>query len=275
MKGPGVGVRGQGHDMEDPIGTEKIVHGQRWGAFHDGYFSDQAIVRPLVDAALRVLAESPADVVVDLGGGTGFLLSQLASNGLGAATTLINVDCSDVQLAFKDTVGIIRVHSSIEEFCRTDVAVGDQSLLLLMRSVLHYFGEDGLLHLLRHLRDQAREGEFFVHQSASFENEEDAACLNALYRHMRTRKWYPTVNNLKSCLMKSGWRVTDTNEAPSLLLTSEDLGLRYALDTNDIARIRDAMVSEFGQESRVFHLTPSGFQADLHYRIFTCVATLP
>jgi SAM-dependent methyltransferase len=275
MKGLGVGVRGQGHDMEDPIGIEKIVHGQRWGEFHNGYFSDLAILRPLVDAALRVLAESPADVVVDLGGGTGFLLSQLASKGIGAATTLINVDCSDVQLAFKDTVGIIRVHSSIGEFCRTDVAAVDQSFLLLMRSVLHYFGEDGLLPLLRHLRDKARKGEFFVHQSASFEAEKDAACLNALYRHMRTRKWYPTVNHLKNCLLKSGWRVTDTLEAPSLVLTSEDLGLRYALDARDIARIQDAMVDEFGGESRVFRLTPSGFQADLHYRIITCVATSP
>ncbi len=261
--------------MEDPIGIEKIVHGQRWGDFHNGYFSDPAIVRPLVDAALRVLAESPADVVVDLGGGTGFLLSQLATQSVGGAMTLINVDCSDAQLALNDSAGIIRVHSSIGEFCRTDVETGDQRLLLLMRSVLHYLGEDGLLPLLRHLRDQAREGESFVHQSASFETEEDAACLNALYRLMRTGKWYPTVNNLKKCLLKSGWRVTDTIEAPSLALTSEDLGLRYALDTNDIARIRDTMVGEFGQESPVFRLTPSGFQADLHYRIFTCVAISP
>jgi len=259
----------------DPIGTEKKVHGQRWGEFHNGYFSDQAIVSPLVSAALGVLAKSPVDVVVDLGGGTGFLLSQLVSNGISATTKLVNVDCSDAQLALKDSVGIIRVHASIGEFHRRDVAAGDQRLLLVMRSVLHYLGEDGLLPLLRHFRDQVSEGESFVHQSASFENEEDAACLNALYRYMRTRKWYPTVNNLNSCLMKSGWRVTDTLEAPSLALTSEDLGLRYALDASDIVRIRDAMVCEFGDESRVFRLTPSGFQADLHYRIYTCVATSP
>jgi hypothetical protein len=259
----------------DSIGTEKIVHGQRWGEFHNGYFSDRTIASPLVGAALGVLAKSPVDVVVDLGGGTGFLLSQLATNGLGATTKLVNVDCSDAQLALEDSVGIIRVHSSIGEFRRRDVATGDQRLFLIMRSVLHYLGEDGLRPLLRHLRDQVSEGESFVHQSASFENEEDAACLNALYRHMRTRKWYPTVNNLKNCLLKSGWRVTDSIEAPSLLLTSEDLGLRYALDTGDIARIREMMAGEFGQESRVFRLTPSGFQADLHYRIFTCVATSP
>lgn len=261
--------------MEDHVGTEKIVHGQRWGEFHNGYFSDPAIVSPLVGAARRVLAQSPADVVVDLGGGTGFLLSQLAANGVGAATTLINVDCSDIQLALKDSVEIIRVHASIGEVRRRDVATGDQRLFLIMRSVLHYLGEDGLLPLLRHLRNQVSEGESFVHQSASFENEEDAACLNALYCHMRTRKWYPTVNNLKNCLLKSGWRVTDTIEAAPLVLTSEDLGLRYALDANDIGRIRDAMVGEFGDESRVFRLTPSGFQADLHYRIFTCVAISP
>ncbi len=258
--------------MEDPIGTEKIVHGQRWGEFHNGYFSDPVIVRPLIDAALRVLTKSPVDVVVDLGGGTGFLLSQLASNGIGATTKLVNVDCSDAQLALKDSAGIVRVHASIGEFRRREVVPGDQRLFLLMRSVLHYLGEDGLLPLLRHLRGQVAEGEFFVHQSASFKNKEDAACLNALYRHMRSRKWYPSVHHLKNCLLKSGWRVADAMEAPSLVLTSEDLGLRYALNTSDIVRIREAMAGEFGGEGPVFRLTPSGFQADLHYRIFTCVA---
>jgi len=258
--------------MEDPIGPEKVVHGRRWGALHNGYFSDPTIARPLVKVAKEVLAKSPADVVVDLGGGTGFLLSQLASQGIGRAVALMNVDCSEAQLALVDEAGISPVHASLGDFRRSDVAAEDQRLFLMMRSVLHYLGENGLLPLLRHLRDQAEEGEFFVHQSASFDNEEDAACLNALYRYMRTPKWYPTVNELERRLVDSGWRVTETISAPSLLLTSDDLGLRYALDAGDLARIRDMMAREFGERNRVFRLTPSGFHADLHYQIFTCAA---
>jgi len=112
-----------------------------------------------------------------------------------------------------------------------------------------------------------------VHQSATFDNEGDAACLNALYKHMRTAKWYPTVKVLESSLADAGWRVTESISAPTLVLTSGDLGLRYALDASDLARIRDVMTVEFGESNNVFRLTPSGFLADLHYRIFTCVAT--
>ncbi|MCX5848537.1 MAG: hypothetical protein NTW65_03720 [Deltaproteobacteria bacterium] len=141
-----------------------------------------------------------------------------------------------------------------------------------MRSVLHYLGENGVTPFLRHLRDQAKEGEFFLHQSASFDNENDSACLNDLYRHMRTHKWYPTVNDLTKRLADSGWRVIATTPAPTLLLTSDDLGLRYALNTNDLVRIRDTMARAFGEMNSVFQITPSGFQANLHYHIYTCVA---
>lgn len=258
--------------MEDNIGTEKVVHGRRWGALHNGYFSDPLIARPLVETASDILARSPADVVVDLGGGTGFLLSQLASYGLGADPALVNIDCSEAQLALIDEEGISPVCTSIKGFRRGDVAAEDKRFFFMMRSVLHYLGENGLSPLLRLLRDQAAEGEFFVHQSASFENDEEAACLNTLYIHMRTRKWYPTENDLKRRLTDSGWRVIATIPAPPLLLTSDDLGGRYALTTRDIARIRDLMARAFGEMNSIFRLTPSGFHANLHYRIYTCVA---
>ena len=258
--------------MEDYLGTEKVVHGQRWGAFHGGYFSDPAIARPLIETAREVLAKSPTDMVVDVGGGTGFLLSQLASQGIGAGATLVDVDCSESQLAQTDTHGILRVCTSITDFRRGDIAAEDKRLFFMMRSVLHYLGETGLSPLLHHLRDQAKEGEFFVHQSASFDNENEAACLNALYRHMHTHKWYPMLNDLESRLADSGWRVTAVTPAPPLLLTSDDLAQRYALDTSDIARIGDMMAREFGETNPVFRLTPSGFHADLHYWIYTCVA---
>ena len=258
--------------MEDLIGTEKIVHGQHWGTLHGGYFSDPAMARPLIETAKGILAKSPADVVVDLGGGTGFLLNQLVSHEIGADVELVNVDCSEAQLDLIDKNSISSVCTSLGEFRRNAIATEQKRFFFLMRSVLHYLGENGVTPLLRHLRDQAREGEFFLHQSASFDNKEEAACLNALYRHMRTHKWYPTVDDLKKRLADSGWRVTATIPAPSLILTSDDLGRRYVLETNDLDRIRDKMAGAFVEMNSVFRITPSGFHANLHYQIYTCVA---
>lgn len=258
--------------MEDYLGKEKVVHGQRWGAFHGGYFSDPAIARPLVETARALLAHSPTDMVVDVGGGTGFLLSQLASQGIGAGATLVDVDCSEMQLAQADRHDILRVCTSITEFRRKEIATGEKRLFYMMRSVLHYLGENGLSPLLAHLRDQAREGEIFVHQSASFANESEASCLNTLYRHMRTHKWFPTATDLQKRLADSGWRVIATTPAPPLLLTSEDLAQRYALEKSEITRIGEMMAREFGEANSVFRLEPSGFLANLHYWIYTCVA---
>jgi hypothetical protein len=92
--------------MEDHIGTEKIVYGQHWGTMHGGYFSDHAIARPLIETAKGILAKSPVDVVVDLEGGTGFLLNQLVSHRIGANMALVNIDCSEAQLDLIDAIGI-------------------------------------------------------------------------------------------------------------------------------------------------------------------------
>jgi len=258
--------------MKDNIGTETVIHGRQWGALHGGYFSNSAIASPLVKTIKNILIKSPADVVVDLGGGTGFLLSQLRAQGVGDDVAFVNVDCSEAQLALSDGKDISSVCTLIDKFKRDDIASKDSRVLFVMRSVLHYFGEDGLSPLLCYLRSQAKAGEFFVHQTASFDNEEEAACLNVLYRHMRTHKWYPTAKDLQRHMTDSGWHVTDTTQALSLLLTSEDLSQRYALNTNDIAYIRDIVAREFGEMKGVFRLIPSGFQANLHYRIYTCVA---
>jgi len=261
--------------LEEHLGAERAVHGQRWHALHDGYFSDPAIARPLVEAARRLLSQSPADVIVDFGGGTGFLLSQFRSHGVGTHASLVNVDCSEDQLALSHEARISSLCAQIGSLTRGDVAPGGGRVLFVMRSALHYFGEAGLSPLLHYLRDLAEPGEFLLHQTASFDTEEDAACLNALYRYMRTDKWYPTVDNLQKRLVAAGWRVTNTIPAPSLHLTSEDLGRRYTLDEGDIARIRETMAKEFPETSNVFPLLPSGFHAKLHYRIYSCEAAPP
>jgi len=258
--------------MEDTIGKEKVVHGREWGTQHGGYFADPGIARPMVDAVRAVLSQSPADIVVDLGGGTGFLLSELASNGVGVGASLVNVDCSNAQLSQVNRQGITPVATSINAFRRGDAGAEDRRFFFMMRSVIHYVGEAGVLPLLRRLRGAARDGEFFVHQTASFDNAQDAACLNALYGHMNTRKWYPTADALRGLLADAGWRVTAVVPAPPLLLKSEELARRYDLDPAAIARIRDVMAATFGEIHGVFRLKPSGFDANLHYKIYTCVA---
>ncbi len=258
--------------MEDNIGTETRVYGRYWGKLHGGYFSNPAIARPLLETVLGILTESPADVVLDLGGGTGFLLSQLRSRGIAGDAVLVNLDRARAQVVLSEEEGISSLQTSIANFRRGEVAAEDSRIFFLMRSVLHYYGKDGLAPLLGCLREHAREGEFFVHQTASFDSEEEASCLNALYRYMRTHKWYPTTDDLQNHLEKNGWRVTKTAPAPPLLLTSDDLGRRYALDENDIGRIRNLMADEFGGRNSAFRLLPTGFQAELRYRIYTCVA---
>ena len=78
--------------MNEQIGREESVHGEQWGELHGGYFSDPAIALPFVERVKELLIESRADVVVDLGGGTGFLLSQLAAQGLCEGLALVNLD---------------------------------------------------------------------------------------------------------------------------------------------------------------------------------------
>ena len=258
--------------MNEQINREESVHGEKWGELHGGYFSDPAIAQPFVERVKTLLMESRADVVVDLGGGTGFLLSQLAAQGLCKGLTLVNLDGSDVQLASAREAGISCVRALLTDFQRIDVGPKDKRFFFMMRSVLHYLGEEGLLPVLLHLYSQAKEGEIFVHQTASFEDKRDAACLNELYRHMQSDKWYPTVSELKSSLTTAGWRVTDISSAPSLLLTSDDLARRYALGMDDVMRIRNVMAKEFSGQTSVFGVLPNGFWAKLHYRIYTCVA---
>jgi hypothetical protein len=258
--------------MAGKLGAEQAVHGPFWARMHGGYFSDPETARPLVEAVRQIHAESRPDVVVDLGGGTGFLLVQLKASGLGSESALVNLDCSAAQLKAAGGAEIFSVHGSVDGFRRDEVVPAGRTALWLMRSVLHYAGENGLDPVLRHLRSQAAPGEFWLHQTACFEREEDAACLNALYRKMRTEKWYPAVGDLRDRLESSGWRVEDVRPAPTLHLDSAELGRRYALDGAELRRIGQEMALEFDGRREVFRSAPAGFQADLHYRIFICAA---
>ena len=257
--------------MAENLGPEQAVHGSSWGRVHGGYFSDPEVARPLVAAVRAVWAAARPDRIVDLGGGTGFLLAQLRAAGF-ADVPLVVLDESEPQLAEAAKAGLACVTGSAGNFRRADVAPAGARILWLMRSVLHYAGETGLDPLLRHLRAQAAPGEVWVHQTACFEKAEDAACLNALYRQMRTAKWYPTIADLRSRLAAAGWSVATIRPAPTLALDSAELGRRYGLEPPELAAIRAEMAKDFGLNQPAFHLRPDGFRAELRYAVFICRA---
>lgn len=258
--------------MAAPLGPEQAVHGASWARMHGGYFSDPEVARPLVEAVRGVWAAARPDAIVDLGGGTGFLLSRLRESGVGAGSAWVVLDGSVPQLAEAAKAGLACVRGEVDGFRRDEVVPAGRTALWLMRSVLHYAGAAGLDPLLRHLRAQAAAGEYWVHQTACFERAEDAACLNALYRQLRTGKWYPTVAELRKRLAAQGWMVAEEQPAPTLVLDSDELGLRYGMEAAGLPAIGKALSAEFGEPNAVFRSTPAGFQADLHYRTFICRA---
>jgi len=257
--------------MNEQIKREEGVHGKAWNAVHGGFFSNPVVAAPLVQKIQELAGKSRADVLVDLGGGNGSVLSQLLAEGVGHGVSLVNLDDSDIQLDAARRTGISCVRGSVDSFSRRDLGIEDGHFLFMMRSVLHYFGEDGLRPVLRHLRAQTKPGEFFVHQTASFRHRQDANRLNALYQMMRTQKWYPTVAFLCECLRAEGWKVLEILPVLPLPLTSDDLAQRYDLDQAKIPRISNRLFREFPVSEEVFRRTDDGFCAFLHYWIYICI----
>ncbi len=257
--------------MNDPIDKESCIHGSQWDQFHAGYFASVDVARPHVDAICEAQAKSQPDLIVDLGGGTGFVLDQLAQR-LPSETRLVNLDCSDAQLDTASQRHIDCVHASIADFSREVIANDSTRVLWIMRSALHYFGQEGLVPALRHLREQACEGEVFVHQTASFDNATDADGLNMLYKRMRTEKWYPTVSALEGALSETGWTLQEVIPAAPLPLTSRDLALRYDLSDADVTNIRTDLNKRFGETKGVLESRADGFCAYLHYNVYCCTA---
>jgi SAM-dependent methyltransferase len=257
---------------EDSVRREMKIHGQRWESFHHRYFSDPKVAEPLTAAILSAVDAARPQVIADLGGGTGFLLKELLRRRPLEGVRLVDVDVSDRQLSACNDERIERLAASAATFARQDLVAEDRRLLLVARSLLHYFGESGLLPLLRHLRGQLFEGELFVHQSACFADDGDAACLNRVYEMMKTEKWYFTIGELEAALEKAGFLLCEVRAAPPLRLDSCDLAERYELSAAQVASIREVVGQKFGERPGVFTSAGDGFTAWLHYSIFSCQA---
>lgn len=256
----------------DQTGRESGVHGPQWEILHGGYFSDPAVAAPFLESVQQAIALSGSEVIVDLGGGTGFMLRELLKHHSAAGLHLVNLDISQKQLDMTGKHRIVTVRKSINEFRREDAGQAEKRFLFIMRSALHYFGRDGMMPALRHLRAQMKRGEFFVHQTACFTRGREARCLNRLYDCMDSQKWYPTCTYLATCIIKAGWQIRSVVPAPPLRLTSQDLARRYTLGRQHLAEIRTLLRAHSENLADIFRNTPEGFEALLHYRIFTCIA---
>jgi SAM-dependent methyltransferase len=257
---------------EQTVSKENGIYGSRWNAIHHGYFSDSKVAFPLIEVIKRAIEANHPNVVVDLGGGTGFILKELLKYRELSNMLLVNVDISPLQLSECVDERISYLQASVDQITRSQFQTNDNGLMMIARSLLHYFGYSGLRPLLRHIRRQLVKGEIFVHQSACFEKVEDAECLNLVYKLMSTPKWYTTVNNLKSMLNDAGFSVCDVCPAVKLQLESNDLSERYQLNPQQIILIRKEIERLYGQKSKLFISSTDHFTAWLHYSIFTCKA---
>jgi SAM-dependent methyltransferase len=253
------------------VSRELGVHGPSWARIFDGYFSDAAVGRPLLEAVEKAIEISRPSVAADLGGGTGFLLAELLRRGLWSVRPVV-VDISEKQLAACTDGRIAKLQASLDKVERRQLLAGGERLLLMSRSTLHYFGSAGLDPLLKHLRDQLLPGESFVHQSACFARQRDAYLMNHLYERMDTGKWFFTKNELAARLEKAGFAVRAAARAPSLEMSSADLGERYDLGPERMAAIGREIEELFGNDLEVFAREKDEFTATLCYCIFTCEA---
>jgi len=247
------------------ISKEINQYGSNWGKLHYGYFSDIQAAAPFIEKIKAAIAVSEPQVLADLAGGTGFILSELIKHNIPSSIRLINLDLSDIQLQETENSRITAIRRSLSDFKRGDIDDESKRFCFIMRSALHYFGKDGFVPVLQHLREQMKEGEFFVHQNACFENKKDADYINKIYEIMGTGKWYPTVNKLSSLLQSAGWAIKSTDAAPNLILTCEDLAKRYNLSEKTVLRIKE-ISKRFGKTGE------DGFCGYLQFKIFTCAA---
>jgi len=251
---------------------ERNLYGENWNTVYGGYFSDPSSALPLVRAILEAAGETGAAAIADMGGGTGFLMSEVGREaGPGFGPRLVCVDAAQEQLDdCPDEV--IAIRSTVEAVERPMLVEGGQTLLLCMRSLLHYFGREGLAPELAHLRSVLLRGERMVHQTICFEDPDDQAPANLLYERMGTGKWYPLVGELASALEAAGLNVVAMEPAKSLPLESAELEARYGIAHEDMEAIGRELANRWPGPSRVIVPQETGFTTNLDYMVMTCLA---
>ncbi len=104
------------------IKLEKTILGKNWNKAHGGYFSDKTVSCDYLTEIFKIVEKIKPDVLVDLGGGTGYILSSLIQKGISEKIRLINLDLSEDQLSQIHSSKIKTVKGSFTEFKREELA---------------------------------------------------------------------------------------------------------------------------------------------------------
>jgi len=256
--------------MSKNTARESHIHGRAWRSMHGGYFSDPETAKALLARLNSAARDSAPSTVADLGGGTGFILDALRRKKSFRTARLVNIDVSARQLEQCRLPGLECLSCPAEKLTRGKLLpAGTRGpLMLTMRSLLHYFGgRQEQKAFLQKARTLTRKGEYFVHQSACFIREEDAALMNKTYRLMRVNKAYLTRERLSAMLEECGWKTEKILRAPALNFTSGEMKRRYRLSARAMSRIR-----AIACEKACVRPWRTGFSGRLEYAIFVCRA---
>lgn len=261
--------------MDEQSKNHGKVFGKLWDSIHGGYFSNKEVADHMVSAVIsRINPLSPPAAIADLGGGTGFILKELAArlNNLPILPIhqirLINIDTSTSQLSESAAGQICTIHCPVEGVARVTLLPENGSLLFIMRFVLHYFGSGGIGNALLHIRRQMRPGECFIHQTVCFEAAAHAALLNELYHSVGLDKWFPSAHELSGILSASGFTQTLIKDMPALPVTSRDFAERYDINDKTLLEIGQNISTRYGDVPGVFESNGRDFTFYLHCRIF-------
>lgn len=254
------------------VEEETHVHGQLWDRLYDGYFSDKGMASGYVSGVMRVAQRERPSAIVDLGGGTGFILEQLVEAGIPEDIRLFDMDESERQLAVCRYPRIARAVGTFQTFCRGDFVGSTGSLMLICRSVLHYAGVLGQKPWLKHLRDQMKPGEWFVHQSGCTDDIEAELALDVFFEMAGVDKWVSQRDALIGLLEKEGFAVREDFPVPALRMPSETAAMRYRLAPERLAAIEADLRRACADRPDLFAVAPSGFVLNFPYRVFLCQA---
>ena len=257
---------------EDEVEREQLVHGSKWQVVFGGYFSAPEIARPFLDQIEAALLSAPAQIIVDLGGGTGFILGQLVSQDLvPSSIRLINLDISEEQQHGVEDARIEKMVSSMVEFERSDITGKEERIIFITRSTLHYGGIFGLRPILNHIRQQMRPGEYFVHQTVCHDSPEEALLLNELIERMHSSKWMPPRSTLHRICVEAGFEIEASVYGPTLPVPSKQLASRYGISSAEMENIHQILKKEY-PDTDLIQEDEEGFIVFAPYRILRCKA---
>ncbi len=258
--------------MNYEIEREAHVHGEQWARVAAGFFANPDMARNYVAAILRVARQAPPAAIVDLGGGTGFILEQLIQQGLAEQVRLVDMDESATQLALCRHPRITPIQGALETLDRRRILPEPGRLMLICRSVLHYGGLARQKAWLRHLRGQLEPGEWFVHQSGCALEVEHSLALDALFEQLGVDKWVPSKAAFLQLLEEAGFACEDVFPVPPVPMGRADLVMRYGATPEVMARVDDDLRRTCAGKPHIVEFTASGFIFYFPYLVFVCRA---